>query len=203
MKNIFKRKTVQFGFVFLIGFTTSIFVQDRFSSTNKSDVDQVALSEIENKLREEISKLKNDYNVELGLVRKKNQLVLRLWDDQVFGINDWTISKKGKKIIKEISKSLQSIDEKVKFEISSHYDSVDPGIGNSMDVNKISITTHRAAKIAGVLAGTGLDMKRLYIKGYGNSQPLFKDRDLYGQYIAQAGELNRRLEIKVVQGETL
>ncbi|MGH1468443.1 MAG: OmpA/MotB family protein [Bdellovibrionales bacterium] len=199
MNNFFRSLKFQFLGVFFLGAmsSSSIYIISKLSF-NGADK-RAELSRYENVLRSDLEGFNKKYGVELKLVRKKEQLILRLWDDQVFSINDWSISMRGQKLIEEISATLQKIDKDVNFEISGHYDSIDPRVGGEEKVNKVAITTHRAAQAAGILAGHGLDMNRIYIKGYGDTKPLFKDRDQYGQYVAQAGELNRRLEIRVLQ----
>ncbi len=203
MRELLKDKRAQFTGVFILGLCSGLLTYAVANTTFGVKDKRVQLSEVENLLRSDLETFHEDYGIELKLVRKKDQLVLRLWDDQVFSINDWTISTRGQKLIEEISTSLQKIDKDVNFEISGHYDSIDPRVGGEEKVNKVAITTHRAAQVAGILSGHGLDMNRVYIKGYGDTKPLFKDRDQYGQYVAQAGELNRRLEIRVIQGERL
>ncbi len=201
LKELFDNQFLRLMGVFSIGFLMSyLLIQDH---KVLEGVDKVEFSRIENLIRGDFQNLDLKYNINFKLVRKKEELILRIWDQNFFSINGWRLSPEGRDLISEISKSLQKIETGVVFEVSGHYDSIDPRLGKNLKekktalANKISVSTYRAAEVAEVLSEKGLDPELLSIKGYGDQKPLFKDRDRYGQYIAQAGELNRRLEISV------
>lgn len=187
---------------FVAGYFLCFFVlgdNREFSHSNY----KAELSEMENILRPEIAKVAEKHQVSLKLVRKKNELVVRVWDEKIFPINSSELSEEGLVLFKDIASVLKKIKSEVSFEISGHYDSIDPVGEGEKEVNKVLITTNRATQVANSFVSNGISAESLSIKGYGDKAPLFKDRDQYGQYIAQSGELNRRLEVKVKIGSVL
>ncbi len=191
--NIFRTICVGLFFVSLV-FSYFQLVSNDFVDTKKSS-NEIALVELE--LRNKINILQRKYKIKTGLIRKKDSITLRVWDKGLFPIDGWKLSKRGDMFVKELASLIGTLKGDPVVNIESHYDSISPVKTGNSKYNKIKISNYRAAQIANVISYKGIDMKKVSYKGLSDSYPVVKDRDVFGNYIAEAGNLNRRLEIEI------
>lgn len=155
------------------------------------------ISKLELDVRKKLEGISRKYGFTYSIDRNEKGVLLKVQDKKLFPVNDWTLSKKGNQVFKELSEVLKSKEGEFQFEISGHYDSVNPlGIGNSK-LNIMALSSYRASNVASLLVGQGISPESLTLKAYGNFRPVVKDRDEEGNYLLKAGNLNRRLEILI------
>jgi len=180
-----------------IGSAAGYFGFSIYSDQTVQRINTSEMSKSENFLRKKLNEISSKYEVNLRLVRKKDRIIIRIWDVNVFKKDSWKLLDQGKEIAKELSFVLQKMDQKTYFILSGHHDSTNPFAEGDGQSNKYAIGVYRAAQIAEYMIGAGLKPERLLMRTFGNRKPLLSDRDQEDNYLADAGDLNRRLELMV------
>lgn len=151
------------------------------------------LSELELDLRESALILRENNSIPVHVKRNLDSVSILVWDDQIFSINGWQLTADGLVFIEQLGELLHNFKNKSNLKILSHYDSVEIVSASK----RYDITKLRSQTMSQVFNQMGFNSHQMKIKASGNSTPFLKDRDLQGNYIAQKGFLNRRLEIRI------
>jgi OmpA-OmpF porin, OOP family len=106
-----------------------------------------------------------------------------------FEVNSSRLTANAKVILNQVADSLAA-NPSLKVEIGGHTDS------QGSDTYNQKLSQRRANSVKDYLVARGIDANRLTTKGYGESQPIDTNETPEGR------ELNRRVEIKVLEGGT-
>lgn len=104
-----------------------------------------------------------------------------------FEVNSTRLTASAKVILNQVADSLAAAPA-MKVEIGGHTDS------QGSDAFNMKLSERRAQAVKDYLVARGIDPSRLQSKGYGESQPVETNETAEGR------ELNRRVEMKVLEG---
>ena len=101
--------------------------------------------------------------------------MIRLFDDVLFEENDYRLTPQAKKALDEIADVLKKLQEKEKFYIKVHgHATLDKDKPKPPDVQDAwDLSIKRAEAVAMYLMEKGVDPKRFFISGYGDTRPLY------------------------------
>lgn len=159
------------------------------------------IASVENRVRKTVADFK-DEGLKIKIYRKPDCLVLRIWEDNLFQINHWSINSKNKEFFSNLALAMSDRDSENKIKILSHYDSINPYLDGANSNNKIKITQNRVKEIENIFLKEGHKQENLLTLGLGDLKPLVDDRDPFGGFIADNGYINRRVELVLYLGES-
>ena len=152
------------------------------------------MAHIESRIENEIFGLEQ-YSVEFGFERNRNELVLRILEKNFFEMGNWDLTRVGRKILRQISEQLMPFNERMNLTIEAHTDSI-PVQPNQHFLNNLSLSALRASTAANVLLKEGLSEQHIFVKGYGSTMLLFQDQ-IDGKILPDQASRNRRIEIRI------
>ena len=125
------------------------------------------------KIRKRIKRILPVYGFQLATTTK--YVMIRLFNDITFKDNSYTLTKKAKKALKEIAKTLKELPKNEKFhiQIAGHAFNVDnePLPKGVKDLWDLSIK--RAEAVAFYLMKEGVEKSKFFISGYGDTKPIY------------------------------
>lgn len=104
-----------------------------------------------------------------------------------FDFDQWSLSAEGKKILLQIAESLRQEGKWLFVRIDGHTDSIGPDNYNE----KLSLKRAIAAA-SHLVVHAGMDAQRIFVKGFGEREPLARNDTAEGR------ALNRRLELLIL-----
>jgi outer membrane protein OmpA-like peptidoglycan-associated protein len=125
-----------------------------------------------------------------GLVESPfNTIVYRKFrlPEFAFDFDQWSLSAEGKKVLLQIAESLRQEGKWLFIRIDGHTDNIGPDSYNE----KLSLKRAVAAA-SHLVAHAGMDPQRIFVKGFGEREPLASNESAEGR------ALNRRLELLVL-----
>lgn len=104
-----------------------------------------------------------------------------------FDFDQWSLSAEGKKVLLQIAESLRQEGKWLFVRIDGHTDSIGPDSYNE------NLSLKRAIAAAShLVVHAGMDAQRIFVKGFGEREPLA------GNDTAEGRALNRRLELLIL-----
>lgn len=137
--------------------------------------------------------------------QRENEVIVRLNEKEFFNVGSYKLIKNGKSSLGKIASSLKTLNKDFEIYVEGHTDSK-PVRGSLFYNSNLGLSSLRASNAAEVLILFGLDKSRVRVVGYGESQPLAKDRVLASdtkkvKYLEEESKLNRRVEVRLVYQE--
>lgn len=154
------------------------------------------LPKLEKDLRESLARQIGG-PLKVGLKRAPKGLTIRIWEKGMFQIGSWKLSRGGKKLLKEIASTLNPFRGQILIFIEGHTDTAKPSRFSAYK-NNLALSGLRAVSAANLIIDAGFTEKNLFVQGFGASQPLVVDRTLAGEYSPELGNLNRRIQLRLI-----
>ena len=156
------------------------------------------LSKIESEVRGELAQFEVE-EVNLGIVRRRKEILLRLYERDFFHIGSYLLKENGKNILEEVSVLLKPFQDKVLLKVEGHSDSLPVNPFSQYQTN-LNLSSLRASQAANVLIANGLEEQKIRVVGYGSARKIAEDRlpaSEGGDYLPKEGLKNRRIEIRI------
>jgi chemotaxis protein MotB len=162
------------------------------------------LSKIETEVRSEVAKFK-DEEVELGIVRNRKEVLLRLYENDFFHIGSYQLKPNGLNVLKRVSALIEPFQDRVFIKVEGHSDSLPVGPMSPYKTN-LNLSSLRASQAANVLISNKIAESKIRVVGFGAANQLVPDRmpaaegavsGTVGKYIPENGLKNRRIEIRI------
>lgn len=156
------------------------------------------LSKIESKVRAELAQFEVE-NVKLGIMRRRKEILLRLYERDFFHIGSYTLKDNGNRVLNEVATLLKPFQDKILIKVEGHSDSLPVNPFSPYKTN-LNLSSLRASQAANVLISNQLREDKIRVVGYGSARPLVSDRgpaDEGSAYIPEKGLKNRRIEVRV------
>lgn len=158
------------------------------------------LSKIETEVRSELAQFEVE-EVELGIKRRRKEVLLRLYENDFFHIGSFALKPNGEKVLKRVAELLLPFQDKVVIKVEGHSDSLPVNPFSPYKTN-LNLSSLRASQAANVLIYHKIDEGRLRVVGFGSARQLVSDRapaqeGKIGEYIPEKGLRNRRIEIRI------
>lgn len=133
---------------------------------------------------------------DVAVKQTDKNLEIEIAGNRFFTRNSAEIDEKMLDVLKEMAKSLKSVDYlDYKMMVESHTSDLPPG--NPLYPTNWELSTGRAAKIVRFLAENGLPADRMQAVGYADTRPDVPNHDLKGNPIPENQEKNERVIIKL------
>jgi len=156
------------------------------------------LSKIESEVRGELAQFEVE-EVNLGIVRRRKEILLRLYERDFFHIGSYLLKTNGQNILEEVSQLLKPFQDKVLLKVEGHSDSLPVNPFSRYQTN-LNLSSLRASEAANVLIANGLEEQKIRVVGYGSARKIAEDRlpaSEGGAYLPKEGLKNRRIEIRI------
>lgn len=170
-------------------------------SSDESDTGRMraeTLSKIESEVRSELAQFEVK-KVKLGILRRRKEILVRLYERDFFHIGSYLLKDNGKKVLEEVSKLLIPHQEKILLRVEGHTDSLPVNPLSPYKTN-LNLSSLRASQAANVLIKNGLGENKIRVVGFGSANQIVKDRmpaSEGGDYLPKMGLKNRRIEIRI------
>jgi chemotaxis protein MotB len=156
------------------------------------------LSKIESEVRTELAQFEVK-KVNLGIMRRRKEILLRLYEKDFFHIGSYNLKDTGQKVLEEVANLLRPYQEKLLIKVEGHSDSLPVNPFSPYKTN-LNLSSLRASQAANVLISERLQEDRIRVVGVGSARLLVDDRGPASEgseYIPTKGKQNRRIEIRV------
>jgi len=154
------------------------------------------LSQLEGQLKERLHEFEVK-KVNMGIERRRKEILLRLYEKDFFHIGSWNLKPKGKQVLKSVAEMVKPFEDAVLIKIEGHSDSLPVNPLSSYKTN-LNLSSLRASKAANVLISNSIKEDKIRVVGFGSANILVPDRNPASlEYIPENGKKNRRIEVRI------
>lgn len=154
------------------------------------------LSNLEVELRDKLNEFEVK-KVNMGIERRRREILLRLYEEDFFHIGSWNLKTKGKQVLAGVAKMLKPFEDAILVKVEGHSDSLPVNPFSAYRTN-LNLSSLRASQAANVLITSSISESRIRVVGYGAANLLVQDRSpASDEYIPEKGKKNRRIEVRI------
>lgn len=154
------------------------------------------LSQLEGQLKDKLHEFEVE-KVNVGIERRRKEILLRLYEKDFFHIGSWNLKSKGREVLKSVAEMVRPFEDAVLVKIEGHSDSLPVNPFSAYKTN-LNLSSLRASQAANVLIDNKIKEERIRVVGFGSANLLVPDRNPASEeYIPENGKKNRRIEVRI------